>query len=220
MTRRKRGWRRWLGVAVAIIGGFLAVGGVLAVTSEHGNFEVNLDSHSFESNGTSVWTYTVEVVTPTLGNALSHQSIGINPDCVIVDPDPEDPEDEDSYYTTGDFVFKVTWGTEQNSGEKALKFEAEGEGEGPKQAGDLMTFTLTIVGAKVDEVDPGTLFTMKYGTVYDTALEEGPICEPTAVQLTNVRGGSGVHVSTLVGFVLAGIVVAGAGAWELRKLHQ
>ena len=214
MTRRKRGWRRWLGVAVAIIGGFLAVGGVLAGTvSDGGNFEVDLDSYSFNSDGTSTWTYTV-VLLKDLQFALSHQSIGIDPDCVVVDP-----EDGDSY-VTGPFAFTVEWGTEQNSGEKALKFEAEGEGEGPKQAGDLMTFTLTIEGAKVDEVDPGTLFTMKYGTVYDTALVDGPICEPTAVQLTNVRGGSGVHVSTLVGFVLAGIVVAGAGAWELRKLHQ
>jgi len=191
MTRRKRGWRRWLGVAVAIIGGFLAVGGVLAGTvSDGGNFEVDLDSYSFNSDGTSTWTYTV-VLLKDLQLALSHQSIGIDPDCVVVDP-----EDGDSY-VTGPFAFTVEWGTEQNSGENALKFETA-EGDGPKQAGDLMTFTLTIEGARVGEV----------------------VCEPTAVQLTNVRGGSGVHVSTLVGFVLAGIVVAGAGAWELRKLHQ
>jgi len=198
---------------VAIIGGFLAVGGVLAGTvSDGGNFEVDLDSYSFNSDGTSTWTYTV-VLLKDLQLALSHQSIGIDPDCVVVDP-----EDGDSY-VTGPFAFTVEWGTEQNSGENALKFETA-EGDGPKQAGDLMTFTLTIEGARVGEVVSGTLFTMKYGTVYDTALEEGPSCEPTAVQLTNVRGGSGVHVSTLVGFVLAGIVVAGAGAWELRKLHQ
>ncbi len=177
--------RSLFGAAAFAAAGLVATAGQTTQAATVGDFEVDFLDVSYNIDGTSTWTYKVTSDADTKTKALSHWTLQLCDDAVVVSPigsyttlSSFTDGGGDTFTGRADITYTVVLGLDATSGVSGIKYEdavdASGDtanlGENGVMEMDLFQFTLD----QHYVVDNTVLAATKAGGAVDTATILGP----------------------------------------------